>query len=196
MEEVEIKFAVADTATLAKQALALGFVLRTATTHERNTLFDDRSQSLRKKGALLRLRSYGGKWKLTSKRRVAGANADRHKLREELETEVINGEVVEKILRAIGFTPIFVYEKFRAEWDDGKGHLVIDETPVGRFAELEGPAEWIDAVAAKLGVAESDYITASYAELFAKWKRTTKNRAKNMTFAEAGARPPHEMQSK
>ena len=51
------------------------------------------------------------------------------------------------ILRALGFAPTFRYEKFRAEWSDGKGHVVVDETPIGNFGEIEGPSRWIDRTA-------------------------------------------------
>ena len=44
------------------------------------------------------------------------------------------------ILRALGYAPSFRYEKFRAEWTDGKGQVVVDETPIGNFCEIEGPA--------------------------------------------------------
>ena len=28
--------------------------------------------------------------------------------------------------------------KIRYEWSDGKGHVVVDETPIGNFGEIEG----------------------------------------------------------
>ena len=70
------------------------------------------------------------------------------------------------ILTALGFRPVFRYEKFRAEWSDGTGEVVIDHTPIGDLAEIEGGPEWIDRIANLLGISERDYITASYAELF------------------------------
>jgi len=80
----------------------------------------------------------------------------------------------------------FRYEKFRSEWTDGKGEIVLDETPIGNLAEIEGEPAWIDAVARKLGVAERDYITASYAQLFLEWKKKTGSSAEQMTFAALG----------
>ncbi len=62
-----------------------------------------------------------------------------------------NGEQMDAILRALGFSPTFRYEKYRAEWSDGTGHAVIDETPIGNFGELEGPARWIDRTAQAAG---------------------------------------------
>ncbi len=78
--------------------------------------------------------------------------------------------------------PSFRYEKFRAEWSDGKGHVVLDETPIGFFGEIEGPARWIDQTARRLGIDRQSYITESYAELFFAWKKRTRSPAKEMTF--------------
>ncbi len=95
-----------------------------------------------------------------------------------------DGKKMDLILRALGYAPSFHYEKFRAEWSDGKGHVVVDETPIGNFCEIEGPPRWIDATAKKLGVTPADYITKNYAGLFSEWKARTKSRAKEMTFTE------------
>ena len=87
---------------------------------------------------------------------------------------------------ALGFAPSFRYEKFRAQWTDGKGHVVTDETPIGIFCEIEGPPRWIDATARKLEVSRAAYITKNYASLFLEWKRETKSTAQEMTFKALG----------
>jgi len=179
-QEIEVKFLVQDLEALEEKLRELGFKEETPSTHEINTLYDA-GQKLRRKGELLRLRNYGGKWKLTHK---AKGKAGRHKSRAEAETTVSDGKQTEAILRALGFAPCFVYEKFRAEWSDGKGEVVLDRTPIGNIAEIEGPARWIDRTARSLGIDGSAYITKSYAELFIEWKRKTKSKAENMTFRE------------
>jgi hypothetical protein len=98
---------------------------------------------------------------------------------------VDDGKQMDAILRALGYAPSFRYEKFRAEWTDGKGQVVVDETPIGNFCEIEGMPRWIDATAKKLGVGKSDYITKNYAGLFAEWKDHTGSRAEEMTFKAA-----------
>src|SRR5438552_9416135 len=65
----------------------------------------------------------------------------------------------------------------------GRWHVVVDETPIGNFAEIEGPPRWIDATAKKLGVGRRDYITQNYAALFFAWKETARSAAAEMTFA-------------
>ena len=183
-KEVEIKFLVSDLNSLEQQLPSAGFRCITRPTHEFNTLYDLPGQKLRWNGELLRLRKYGDAWRLTHK---AHAKTGRHKTRVELETAVSDGKQIDLILRALGYRPVFAYEKYRSEWSDGKGHVVLDHTPIGDVAEIEGPPRWIDHTAKQLGIAPSDYITQSYAELFFEWKRKYKRKAKNMTFRECGS---------
>jgi len=182
-QEIEIKFLVADPKLLQQQLATLGFQCETPSTHEVNTLYDLPGQKLRRKGELLRLRRYGESWKLTHKAR---GKAGKHKSRAELETSVSDGPQMDQILRTLGYRPTFVYEKYRSQWSDGKGHVVLDHTPIGEIAEIEGPQRWIDRTAKALGVAPASYITKSYGELFLDWKRRYKRKAVNMTFREMG----------
>jgi len=144
-----------------------------------NTLYDLPGEALQKRKELLRLRKYGSQWTLTHK---AGKTTGRHSSREELETGVVDGKKMDLILRALGYAPSFRYEKFRVEWTDGKGQVVVDETPIGNFCEIEGAPRWIDATARKLGVHRSDYIMKNYAGLFLDWKARAKSGAEEMTF--------------
>jgi len=183
-QEVEIKFRVADPRALARQLRTAGFRLVTPRTHEMNTLYDLPGEVLRERKQLLRLRKYGSVWTLTHK---SGGKRARHTSRVELETCVADGKMMDAILRGLGYEPKFRYEKFRAEWvdkkmPDGKGVVVVDETPIGNFCEIEGPPRWIDATAKKLEVSAEDYITKNYATLFADWQLESGSRAKEMTF--------------
>ncbi|MBI2681800.1 MAG: class IV adenylate cyclase [Acidobacteriales bacterium] len=180
-KEVEIKFHVADRARLSRLLRGIGLTLASRRTHEDNQLFDFPGARLRRRGELLRLRKYGSVWTLTHKGR---ALSRRHKVRTESETAVANAPQLLKIFAALGLRKSFRYEKFRTEWSDGLGHVVVDETPIGDFAEIEGPPRWIDATARKLAVRRADYITASYAGLFLDWKRRTGSRAAEMTWKE------------
>jgi adenylate cyclase class 2 len=178
-KEIEIKFRVADLHALARKLRAAGFRMTTPRAHEMNTLYDLPGEVLRGRRELLRLRKYGSEWTLTHK---AGKQTGRHSRREEVETGVTDGKQMELILRALGYAPSFRYDKFRAEWTDGKGQVVVDETPIGNFCEIEGSPRWIDATAKKLGVTAADYIRKNYATLFLEWKARTKSRAAEMTF--------------
>jgi adenylate cyclase class 2 len=177
--EIEIKFRVDDIRELQRRLRTAKFRQVTRRTHESNTLFDLPGQPLRKRGELLRLRKYGKAWLLTHK---AKGKITQLKTRMETQTGIEDGEQFEKILLALGYAPSFRYEKFRAEWSDGTGHVVLDETPIGFFGEIEGPARWIDRTARALGLDRRSYITESYAELFFAWKRRTRSAADEMTF--------------
>ena len=178
-KEIEIKFRVADLSALARKLGSAGFRLQTRRTHEMNTLYDLPGQVLRKRKQLLRLRQYGSEWTLTHK---AKKTTGHHSSREELETRVGDGKQMDAILHALGYAPSFRYEKFRAEWTDGKGQVVVDETPIGNFCEIEGAPRWIDATAKELGVNRTHYITKNYAALFAEWKKETDSDIEEMTF--------------
>ncbi len=178
-DEIEIKFRIEDARDINRRLRESGFRLITPRTHEINTLYDLPNKSLRRRGELLRLRKYGSEWILTHK---AKGKEGRHKTRVETETKVEDGTKMEAILRALGFAPTFRYEKFRAEWSDGKGHVVVDQTPIGNFGEIEGPSRWIDRTAKLLQISPSDYLTATYTELFFEWKNRTNSPANEMTF--------------
>lgn len=184
-QEVEIKFRLDNVQALTKMLLSTGFRQVTERTHELNTLYDLPGFPLRRRGAILRLRQYGPKWTVTYKdRKGVQASSGRHKSRREIETEVKDGPAMAQILEAAGFKPVFSYEKFRSEWTDGIGQVVIDETPLGNFGEIEGPPSWIDSTARRLGIEKSSYITASYGEIFTDWKKKTRSKASHMLFSQ------------
>ncbi len=182
-KETEIKFRISDLRALVDQLRQLGFEEITPRTHEMNVLFDLPGRPLRGRGDILRIRKYGDSWLLTHKAKASN-NDGPHKVRVETETKVEDGVKLEVIFRALQFEPVFRYEKFRAEWQGEHGHVVIDETPIGNFGEIEGPAEWIDEVAQDLGIRVSDYLTGTYGSLFLAWKERTGSPAKEMTFVD------------
>lgn len=187
-QEVEIKFRVTGKEGLVARLRQLGFQQVTPRTHEMNTLFDLPGHPLRDRGDVLRIRKYGETWVLTHKSKSKKQDGP-HKTRVETETRVDNGEKMEAILRALQFEPSFRYEKFRAEWKGDKGHVVIDETPIGTYGEIEGPPEWIDSVARDLQIDRKNYITETYTGLFFAWKSRSGSKAQEMTFEAVGKDP-------
>ncbi|MDI3254339.1 class IV adenylate cyclase [Pseudacidobacterium ailaaui] len=186
--EIEVKFRVADAAALEQKLFSLGFRQITPRTFERNVLFDTSDRALRAKQSILRLRRYGKQWIVTHKCLPPGhEHNSRHKHRVETETEVKDGEAMATIFAELGYKPAFTYEKWRTEYADSIGHCVLDETPIGLFAELEGPDEWIDAIAKKLGLSPSEMLTLSYGRLFEEWRARTGMEATDLTFEAVGA---------
>jgi adenylate cyclase, class 2 len=188
MREVEVKFRVSDPVALSGNLLAAGFHLETPRTFERNILYDTPDRRLRAQTAILRVRQYGERWVVTWKCLPQNNDPDaRHKHRDETETRVEDGEAIGLIFSQLGFKASFIYEKWRTEFADPTGHCVLDETPLGVYAELEGPPDWIDATGRKLGVDTSQFITLSYGRLFEQWRQETGSSAQNLTFDEVPA---------
>jgi adenylate cyclase, class 2 len=182
--ETEIKFRVDDLDALSRQLQAVGFHLDTPRSFESNVLYDTADRRMRARTEILRIRNYAGRCLLTHKRLPdAGPGEDRHKHRIETETEVSDGEALAQVFLSLGLVAAFCYEKWRTEWSDGEGHCVVDETPIGAFAELEGPAEWIDRAAERLGIDPARYITLSYGRLFEQWRVEHQSSAQDLTFA-------------
>ncbi len=161
-----------------------GFRVARERVFESNTIYDTSGGRLRAAGELLRLRQVGSGGLLTFKGR---GEAGRHKARPEIETEVNDPAATAKILEAVGFRPVFRYEKYRTEFDrsDAEGSLVLDETPIGVYLEIEGDAQWIDSVASELGFTESDYLTASYGKLYIDHCRAANKTPGDMVFSAA-----------
>jgi adenylate cyclase class 2 len=182
--ETEIKFRVEDLAGLTQRLESAGFTLQTPRAFESNVLYDTPKREMRARTEILRIRDYGGRWTVTHKRLPdVGPGEDTHKHRIETETEVADGAALEQIFLSIGLVAAFRYEKWRTEWTDGEGHCVVDETPIGNFAELEGSAEWIDRAAARLCIDSAQYITLSYGRLFDLWRDEHHSTAQDLTFA-------------
>jgi adenylate cyclase class 2 len=213
--EIELKFPVGDPDRLQSRLPALGFHLDTPRSFEQNTLYDTSARDLRAVKQILRLRQYGGLWTVTHKRQARPAGetgAPRYKIRIETETRVEDGPALGQVFEQLGYAAVFRYEKYRTEWSQtipaaedtsstdaaapgqvspgNVGHLVIDETPIGNYAELEGPIAWIDATIARLGVDPQTCLTDSYGRLFLAWKERTRSSAENLTFDEIPALQP------
>src|SRR5690348_12913539 len=147
----------------------------TSKVREENVIFDTPQGGLAKHGQLLRIRTetpeVRGKAKkagpkqrviLTFKQpttRPAVAETESrsdgpYKVRDEIEVEVAESGNLARIFEGLGMNGWFRYEKYRTTYrlpatkGWAKGLLIeLDETPIGTFVELEGPAEAIDRAA-------------------------------------------------
>jgi adenylate cyclase, class 2 len=175
--ETEIKLLMKDGAEPARLLLEQrGYRIIRPRTLQIDQVYDFPDRALKQSGRLLRVRSERAPSEnagaeddpaiLTYKGPVLSAGL--HKSREELETSAADAGTLEKILDRLGFVPSFRYEKYRTTFQGAgePGLLELDETPIGVFLELEGPAYWIDSTAQRLGFAPPDYVIASYASLY------------------------------
>jgi adenylate cyclase class 2 len=163
MLEIEVKVRVKDMAAFRQTLLESGARLEKERYSEENTLYDAADQTLWRSRSALRLRRAGKKTFLAFK--GAPQKSRRFKVREEFETEVKNEKQTRKVLRALGFRPVFRYQKFRTDFRKGRLKISLGETAAGNFCEFEGERNEIMKFARTLGVARSDLIKLDYVQL-------------------------------
>ncbi|MFY9530238.1 MAG: class IV adenylate cyclase [Candidatus Acidiferrales bacterium] len=205
--EIEVKLRVSDVSRLRRLLRRLGAV-SSGRIFESNTLYDDAQNHLRKSGRLLRLRveipartlkpparTRDGRlppvrhalltYKAPVPRKGIAPGQLRYKVREEVEVQVGDPSRLEMILGGLGLRPGFRYEKFRTTYRlPGLKNLVVvlDETPIGPFLELEGPKSAIDQAARRVGYALRDYNPMTYWSLYHDECRRRGVRPRNMVF--------------
>ncbi len=165
INEVEVKIRIRDVAATRRLLRRNGFLVERRRVFESNDVFDTPESTLRANRRLLRLRRTGSHVLLTFKDKPVPG---KHKIREEIELSLSDSTAFAEILHRLGFQTAFRYEKYRTEFarPHDSGLVLLDETPIGNFLEIEGPAGWIDRTAAMLGYSEQQYITSSYASLY------------------------------
>jgi adenylate cyclase class 2 len=179
--------------------------------HEENSIFDTPQGGLAKHGQLLRIRTetpeVRGKSKAGPRQRVVvtfkqpiarraaaefgGARPGSYKVRDELEVEVSEAGNLSKIFEGLGMSGWFRYEKYRTTFRLSTSKawardllIELDETPIGTFVELEGPAEAIDRAATELGFSKRDYVLKNYLVLYMEECRRKGEQPRQMVFPE------------
>jgi adenylate cyclase class 2 len=167
MRETEIKIRV-ESPVSARRALGLaGLVALTPRLFEDNRLYDTAEGRLRARDELLRLRTRGHRHTLTFKRPEPSASPGEEamKVRIEHETAVDDLGETHALLEGLGYRAVRRYQKYRQSYARGPVRLELDETPIGTFLELEGPAAEVDRLAGELGFTRAEYIRATYHDL-------------------------------
>ena len=184
--ETEIKLAWNCTPDEAAALLeAQGYRAATPRVLERDQLFDGATGDLQRADQVLRLRRVGSAEGTRAFVTFKGPAARTpYKSREEIEFLVSDADALCSVLARLGYHPGFRYEKFRTEFraPGEPGLATLDETPMGVFLELEGPAYWIDATAARLGFARAAYLTASYPRLYREYRARNSGAPEHMVF--------------
>ena len=175
--EIEAKFVLPHLADIRARLLTLGAQQLSPRSLEVNWRFDEPSGSLGAGGRVLRLR----------RDRVAHltykAPGSVPEERVEIALEIDNAESGRLLLEALGFRVVAAYEKFREVFRLHDGHVMLDDLPFGHFVEIEaGSVERLRALAASLGLAWDERITASYIALFEALRSLPGSRASAATF--------------
>ena len=185
--ETEIKLPVSDHERVENRLAQLGLKVIRPRHFESNYLFDFPDLRLCKSGRLLRVRFAAGENLLTFK--APPLRGRRFARRREIETRVEDGMLLRQVLENLELEVVFTYEKYRTVFAPGahaslraSPQVAYDETPIGDYLELEGPAKWIDRVAGRLGHSPRDYITATYLALYLQHCRGQGEKPGNMVF--------------
>lgn len=166
--EIEIKATIATAAAGRALLRRNGFAVITKRVFEENLVLDDPGRGLLERGLLLRVRRAGKLITCTTK----GAGLPgRHKRREEHEFTASGFDACLAVFAALGYREAFRYEKYRSVYGrpGENGRVMLDETPIGTYLEIEGPARWIDSTAKRLGFAPEIWIMSSYVTLYTEW---------------------------
>lgn len=177
--EIEVKFALKDRAALVRRLHELGAQRLYAETFEDNIVLDRRGE-LRTKGNLLRVRKFGKYALVTYKGAMAFEGGV--KSRDEVQTGVESFELAIQLFDALGYKPVFRYQKFREVWRVRESEVVIDRTPIGDYFEIEGPLDVIRTVADELGMNMEAGLRQSYADLYRQARRTRADLPEHMVF--------------
>ena len=179
-QEIEVKFPLRNRAELIRKLHDIGGTRLYAETFEDNIVLDRRGE-LRTKGALLRARKFG-KYSLITYKGPMSIDGG-IKSREEVQTGVESFELAIELLDALGFRPVFRYQKFREVWRVKEVEVVLDRTPIGEYFEIEGPIDVIRSVAGELGMNMDQAIRSTYADLYRQARRTRSDLPENMVFS-------------
>jgi adenylate cyclase class 2 len=180
-QEIEAKYCVRSLERVESRLRELGAICLVPRQAEFNLRYDTPDGSLSREGRVLRLRRFDD-IRLTYK---GPGTRDQGVLeRTEIEFAVGDYESARAFLEALGYRPIFLYEKYRAIWQTGESHVMLDEMPFGKFVEVEAPgSHQVRELARELGLNPHVSIPASYQALFERaklWRRLTFN---DITFA-------------
>ena len=170
MVEIEVKIKIKDLSAIKERILQIGANLEKERILAENTLFDFPTAILYEKRQALRLRKIGKKTFLTFK--GTPQESRKFKIRDEYETEVKHQKQVQKILKSIGFIPVFNYQKYRTVFRKGSLKICLDETSIGNFVEMEGERNEIVKFAKALGFSKDEFIKLDYVQLI---KKESKN---------------------
>jgi adenylate cyclase, class 2 len=211
-KETEIKLKISDLPAFHRALKRMGVRLASpgaSKVHEENVIFDTPQGGLAKHGQLLRIRTETPEARASSKNppnqrviltfkqpltkhaaaQTKSASDGPYKVREEIEVAVAEAGNLAKIFEGLGLAGWFRYEKYRTTfrlpaskaW--AKGLLIeLDETPIGTFVELEGPAAAIDRAAGELGFSRRDYVLKNYLRLYMEDCRRKGQEPRHMLF--------------
>ena len=179
LQEVELKLHTPDLSLVRSALEAASAALRKPRVHERNFRYENAAGNLTRQGIVLRLRQ-DQQATLTYK---AGARIENGiSTRVEAEVVVDDFDVMDAILRRLGYEVALIYEKYRTTYTLGGAEIALDEMPFGSFSEIEADADVIESLVTRLGLENQPRMAASYTEIFADVKARLNLDFRDLTF--------------
>ncbi|MFA6999786.1 MAG: class IV adenylate cyclase [Candidatus Paceibacterota bacterium] len=178
--ETEVKFKIQDLSELeGKIKSAEGKELH-RNIFQRTIRMDTPEESLIKRGVFLRVRD-GEKKIITVKSKLPESDKN-FKEREELEIEISDVPLAEKIFFTLGFTEKWIMEKYRTEYELAGTILALDHLLFGDYLEIEGDKDSIEKAIKILGLEKETRITKTYWHLFENYKKKNNLNERNIVF--------------
>lgn len=178
--ETEVKFKIQDLEELEKKIkLVKGKELH-RNVFQRTVRMDTSDEQLIKRGVFLRVRD-GEKKIMTVKSKLSGGD-EKFKERQELEIEISDVKLAEKMMFELGFTKKWIMEKYRTEYELIGTILALDKLPFGNYLEIEGDKDSIEKAIRILGLENEERITNTYWHLFDDYKKENNLNGENIIF--------------
>jgi adenylate cyclase class 2 len=179
-QEIEVKFYLNDLTAIKNRLKVLHANCIQPRTHEYNLRFDDKNETLSRDFRLLRLRK-DAKVHLTYK--GPSITSEGVIRRQEIEFTLSDFDTARRLLTALDYQVIFIYEKYRTSYSLADSIVTLDEMPLGPFVEIEGKDQpSIQFVAQKLDLNWENRILVDYLTLFNQLKNEQGLKMRDLTF--------------
>src|SRR5262245_36417634 len=178
--ETEAKFYVTSLEKIEKRLISMGARRLQERALELNLRFDTPDGQFQREGRVLRLRQDEAAH-LTYK--DGSESSGGAVSRRELEFDVSDFDVAQEFIEALGYKVVFIYEKYRTTYELDNAHIMLDETPISHFVEIEGELGKLKPLAEQLGLQWDAAVPASYHALFERVRSARSMQVRDLTFA-------------
>ena len=179
LKEVELKLHTPDLSLVRSALEAAAATLKKPRVYERNIRYENAARTLAPQGIVLRLRQ---DYQTTLTYKEGARFGKGISTRFEAEVTVDDLDVMDIILRKLGYEAALIYEKYRTTYSLDAAEIVLDEMPFGSFSEIEADADVIETLVKQLGLERYSRMNGSYTEIFANVKARLKLDFRDLTF--------------
>ncbi|MEK7526047.1 MAG: CYTH domain-containing protein [Patescibacteria group bacterium] len=174
MIELEFKFEIKrnEISTLIASLAKMGFENK-GRFYEKTVMYDNLELAMFKTNGRIRLRTIKKTkeihYEFSYKKPKAVKNGPKKEIEHQIETH--QGKDLEKILKAMGYSPTTSYERYRQTLIAGGVKVTIDEFPFAVFVEIEGERKKINMTAKTLGFNTRQSLIDPCDTLFTNWRK-------------------------